>query len=52
MSDQKRIYTAGEKEYLSWQERQKKGIPLNPETIEEMKTMIQELNLKSYNWLT
>lgn len=47
---QKRIYTAGEKEYLTWQERQKKGIPVNRQTQQEMLAMRDELGLKKYKF--
>lgn len=46
MPDQDRIYTAGEKEYLAWQERKVKGIPINDSLQEEIKQMQRELNLK------
>ncbi|MDO4540515.1 MAG: Ldh family oxidoreductase [Syntrophomonadaceae bacterium] len=39
------IYTAGEKEYLAWQERRIKGIPLNPALREQMKQMQEELGI-------
>ena len=45
-----RIYTAGEKEYLAWLERKEKGIPVNEELQKEIKTLIQELNLKGYDF--
>jgi L-2-hydroxycarboxylate dehydrogenase (NAD+) len=40
-----RIYTAGEKEYLIWQERKNKGIPINEELQNEIKIMQKELGL-------
>ncbi len=40
-----RIYTAGEKEHLAWQERKKTGIPVTDKTIAEMKVMRDELGL-------
>lgn len=43
-----KIYTAGEKEYLSWQIRQKTGIPINEDLQKEISQLIQELNLKEY----
>lgn len=43
-----RIYTAGEKEYLVWQERKKKGVPLNVELQKEIRQMIAELGLPGY----
>ncbi len=45
-----RIYTAGEKEHLAWQERKKTGIPLTEKTIAEMRTMREELALSGYNF--
>ncbi|MEW5951207.1 MAG: Ldh family oxidoreductase [Elusimicrobiota bacterium] len=42
----KRIYTAGEKEYLTSVERIKKGVPVNAQTRLEMIKMRDELNLK------
>ena len=47
---QKRIYTAGEKEYLTWLERKKKGVPVNRETQKEMVAMRDELGLKRYRF--
>ncbi len=46
----KRIYTAGEKEYLTWLERKKKGVPVNRETQKEMVAMRDELGLKKYTF--
>ncbi|MCX6992419.1 MAG: Ldh family oxidoreductase [Kiritimatiellaeota bacterium] len=46
MPGAKRIYTAGEKEYLVWQERKDKGAPLNAELQKEIRQMIAELDLK------
>ena len=47
---QKRIYTAGEKEYLTSCARRKKGVPLNRETQREMMAMRDELGLKKYRF--
>ena len=47
---QKRIYTAGEKEYLTWRARQKKGVPVNRETQKEIRTLRDELNLRKYRF--
>ena len=47
---QTRIYTAGEKEYLTWQERRKKGVPVNHETQKEILAMRNELALKKYKF--
>lgn len=43
-----RIYTAGEKEHLTWLERKDTGVPLVGETQKEMLVMIKELGLKGY----
>jgi LDH2 family malate/lactate/ureidoglycolate dehydrogenase len=43
---QKRIYTAGEKEYMAWLDRKNKGAPVTDETLQEMRVMIKELGLK------
>jgi len=43
--NEKRIYTAGEKEYLAWLERKESGLPLNPANIKEIKEVKQMLNL-------
>ena len=47
---QKRIYTAGEKEYLTWLARKKKGAPVNRETQKEILAMRAELGLKKYQF--
>ncbi len=46
----KKIYTAGEKEYLIWTQRKDKGAPITEETQKEIKTMVAELGLKKYNF--
>ena len=40
-----RIYTAGEKEYLVWQERKDKGVPVNEAVQKEMIALRDEHNL-------
>ena len=45
---QERIYTAGEKEYLIWQERKVKGLPLNRACMEDIKKVNEMLEL-NYN---
>ncbi len=45
----KRIYTAGEKEYLNWLYRKDRGVPLNRETLREMRAMRDELGLDAYS---
>jgi len=47
---QERIYTAGEKEYLAWLERRVTGIPINPPLQNNIRQLIQELNLKGYDF--
>jgi len=46
MPGENRIYTAGEKEYLTFLERKDKGAPLTLKTQEEILTMRNELGLK------
>jgi len=41
-----KIFTAGEKEYLTWLERKEKGIPLNKNLQKEILSMRDELKLK------
>ncbi|MGB9598954.1 MAG: Ldh family oxidoreductase [Myxococcota bacterium] len=50
MPGAKRIYTAGEKEYLTSLERNKKGAPINLETQKEMIIMRDETGLKKYKF--
>ncbi|MBQ3103848.1 MAG: Ldh family oxidoreductase [Oscillospiraceae bacterium] len=40
-----RIYTAGEKEYLAWQERKDKGVPVGESVQKEFIAIRDELNL-------
>jgi LDH2 family malate/lactate/ureidoglycolate dehydrogenase len=40
-----RIYTCGEKEYLAWQERAAKGVPIDPVIQKELVAMRDELGL-------
>ena len=47
---QDRIYTAGEKEYLAWQERQDKGVPVNKALQDEILLMRDELGLSQYHF--
>lgn len=47
---QKRIYTAGEKEYLTWRARRKQGVPVNRETQKELLAMRAELGLQKYKF--
>lgn len=48
MPGQDRIYTAGEKEYLTWQVRKDKGVPFNPELLEEFRTICRNYGLEKY----
>ena len=43
-----RIYTAGEKEYLTWLERRDKGVPVNPVLQKQMLQLKRELNLQQH----
>ena len=45
-----RIYTAGEKEYLTSLEREKSGIPLNKSLQKELAQLRDECDLKSYQF--
>ncbi len=46
----KKIYTAGEKEYMIEEERKKTGIPLNKSLQQDIKTMKEELGLDNYTF--
>ncbi len=50
MPGARRIYTAGEKEYLTWLAREKRGVPVNRETQREMIAMRDELGLTQYKF--
>ena len=50
MPGAERIYTAGEKEHIAWLERKDKGVPVNRRLQEEMKVMIDELDLTGYDF--
>ncbi len=45
-----KIYTAGEKEYSSEEERKETGIPINKSLQKDIKTMQVELRLEKYNF--
>lgn len=47
---QERIYTAGEKEYLTYQERKNTGVPLNAALQREVLAMQKELGLTQYKF--
>ncbi len=46
--DAERIYTAGEKEWLIWQERKDSGVPINESVQLEMMKVRDELGLTKY----
>ncbi len=50
MPDANRIYTPGEKEYLTWLDRKDKGVPLNEQLQKEVKQMQNELGLTQYKF--
>jgi len=45
-----RIYTAGEKEYLTWLERKSKGAPINQNLQQQIITLKEELGLTQYKF--
>lgn len=45
-----KIYTAGEKEYLTYLERKDKGVPINEALKKDMLTLKKELNLTQYSF--
>lgn len=47
---EERIYTAGEKEWLAWQERKDSGVPINEAVQKEMSAIRDELNLTKYKF--
>lgn len=47
---QKRIYTAGEKEYLAWLSRKDNGVPLNDSLKKTIKGLKEEYKLDSYEF--
>lgn len=48
MPNQSRIYTAGEKEYETWQKRKDKGVPFNKELLTEFAGICNDYNLTEY----
>ena len=46
--DSERIFTAGEKEYLIWQERKDSGVPINEAVQKEMSKVRDDLKLSKY----
>ena len=47
---QEHIYTAGEKEYLAWQERKEKGVPVGESIQKELIQLRDECGLKQYHF--
>lgn len=47
-----RIYTAGERSYDSWLERNKKGIPVNKLLLDELLTIKEEQKLSKFKFTT
>lgn len=47
---QERIYTAGEKEYLIWQQRKDNGVPINEAVRKELIQLRDELGLNKYEF--
>ena len=45
-----RIYTAGEKEYLVWQERKDSGVPINDAVQKELISIRNDLGLTQYHF--
>jgi len=43
-----RIFTAGEKEYLTWMERKDKGVPFNDQLLDEFKGLCKTYGLDKY----
>lgn len=50
MPGSERIYTPGEKEYLTWLYRKDKGVPLNEQLQKEVKIMQSEMGLTQYTF--
>ena len=48
MPGQSHIYTAGEKEYYTWLERQDKGVPFGDDLLKEFRDLSVEYDLKEY----
>ncbi len=47
---EQKIYTAGEKEYLNWQERRNKGVPVSPALQKQILQLKHELSLQQYKF--
>lgn len=50
MPGQNRIFTAGEKEYMVWLDRENKGVPINESLQKDIKKLIEETGLTGYNF--
>jgi LDH2 family malate/lactate/ureidoglycolate dehydrogenase len=50
MPGQERIYTAGEKEHIAYQERKAGGVPLDSEVIKDIITLQKEYGLDGYKF--
>ena len=50
MPGAERIYTPGEKEYMTWLYRKDKGVPLNEQLQKEVKIMQAEMGLTQYDF--
>ena len=48
MPGQPRIYTAGEKEHLTWMERKDKGVPFSDDLLAEFRGLCESYDLKEY----
>ena len=47
---EERIYTSGEKEYLAWLERRYKGVPVNAPLQKDIRQLVEELGLTTYDF--
>ncbi len=45
-----RIFSPGEKEWIVWNERKDKGVPLDGALIKDIKTLVKELGLTGYDF--
>ncbi len=48
MPGQDRIYTAGEKEYLTWMDRKDNGVPFNDQLLDEFRGICKTYSLDNY----
>ncbi|MFH0843678.1 MAG: Ldh family oxidoreductase [Bacteroidota bacterium] len=48
MPGEKRIWTAGEKEYYTWLERKDKGVPFTPQLLEEFRGLCKDYGQEEY----